>query len=253
MEETHSQNLKKIIEKNISEQYDIQTDNNFEIFLNTVTKKINFCNHHFFSLLSKEQYSKNTVGEIMAPFYFAVHNWTIHLSKYYDELILCDQYVSADLVNDNILDENGYCNGKINLESCHTVTFINFLHALGLKSKLSITNPVYEFNNELAEVLDNKNLAYNACVLATIECCYIDISNMISKFCKNVSVEQDHYSIHEIIDLKHTIDLLMAAKNLNATRKDVVDSIMKGYTMLWNVFLGMSYGHNELDSYIPFL
>jgi hypothetical protein len=153
----------------------------------------------------------------------------------------CNDSASANLVIENILDENGLVNDTIDLEKMHTTTYINFLHALKFDGKLVCSRPVHKFNYALENSLNNMTLSQHACILGGIEHFYIEISKMISEQLKRQhDVKQDHYSVHEILDQKHAMDFFQVAINQKATIGDMEFGIVSGYDLLWDVYNNMN-------------
>ena len=222
-------------------------DINDQSDINTLLSKLNDCfkinEHGLFMCLNNSNIVPKTLGEIMAPFYFAVFNWVDHLEKLHlklkSDVRICSPkiyYDAMELVGENIMDEKGYDNDIKSMEKCHVTTFVNFLHAIGFHSELCETNAVKHFNKTLSIVLANEPFAFNACVLAGIEYFYICISNIISTYCDKNNIKQAHYKNHELIDLKHSMDFFRVAAIHSATKKDMVYGVTLGYKLLWDVF-----------------
>ncbi|XWV24891.1 hypothetical protein QJ856_gp0892 [Tupanvirus deep ocean] len=201
------------------------------------SKKVNLFDYEFFSLINETSINVSVLGEIMAPFYFAVYNWCQHLEKLQDKMLENNAArYCIELLLENINDEKGIVNQIQNIDKCHVTTYINFLHALGYHDKLQSTKAVNDFNEDLEYCLNNKSIAYNAALLAGIEYLYIDISSIISKYCKINSIEQDHYELHEILDYKHASDLFMISKKCGASTEELVYGMAKGYIMILSIF-----------------
>ncbi|AYV85819.1 MAG: heme oxygenase [Satyrvirus sp.] len=212
---------------------------NISVFLEELSNEINFKNHPLFKLLDASNISTQEFGQIMAPFYFAIYNWTVHLTKFSGLLRRNEDFESSEYVEENVFDELGFSGGHVNYNNCHTVTYINFLHSLGFCGRLQLNDAVQDFNNILNDFLiepENITLRTHACILGGIENCYIHVSRFILDFCTKNNIKQEHYNIHEIIDFKHSMDFYKVAKRQNADASDIIIGSITGYVLIWNVF-----------------
>ncbi|XWV26135.1 heme oxygenase [Tupanvirus soda lake] len=238
---------------NIKFLLDRNTDlniNNIDNVARIISKKIEISDHKLFSQIKNRKIIPSVLGTIMAPFYFAVYNWLEHLEKLrkkMEEKNIPNSHI--ELISENINDEKGYDGQNQSIDKCHTTTYVNFLNSLGFKGKLNYTKAVIDFNSELDNILETKDIAYNAAVLAGIEYFYIEISSIISNYCNSESIKQNHYELHEVLDYKHASDLFELAKKCNATFYELLYGMAKGYSLLWNVFnnLNEEYLRENLD------
>jgi len=205
-------------------------------FLNNLEMKIldYYQYDNFYSALSSG-FEPEALGCTMAPFYFAVQNWSDHLSNFHNKLLLEYDSKLIEHIKENIMDEAGYENGQIYQDKRHTLTFVNFLHALDFKNKIILTKPVINFNNSLQDILDNCSPGFNACVLGGIEFFYIKISSLLLTYCSERNIEQEHYATHEIIDKKHAMDFFTVAQNCNATSNDIFFGVIRGCVLIHNL------------------
>lgn len=190
--------------------------------------------HPFFQKIN--MYQPYKIGIILSPFYFAVHNWLLHLQQFHTKLSRLHYEKSAELVYENINDETGIECGITNLEKSHTVTFIIFLHVLGYHNQIKSSRSIIEFNSRLDYSLGNKFISHHASVLGAIEHLYISVSTILKNYCDKYGIVQEHYNVHEILDQKHSMDFFRVAINDNATPSCVINGIINGYQLLWNIY-----------------
>jgi len=190
----------------------------------------------------------------MAPFYFAVYNWSNHLEKFESKIFnqknigVEQRKKSIEILHENVMDEKGFDGKYQNLDKCHIVTYINFLLALGFNGKLSQTKAVIKFNNLLDENLLNKSPAFNACLLGGIEHLYIKISNFISTYCTKMNISQEHYNNHEILDVKHSMDLFTVAQLCDVNNDELIEGTISGYELLWNLFMDLIHENIQIKT-----
>lgn len=216
----------------------IITKQDVSFFLSELGKKKHFAMHPFFGKIN--DYSSHDVALVLSPFFFAVHYWLDNLLMFYIDLLNKNDDKSAKLVGENMADESGVENGSINFQNSHKVTYIRFLEALGNNNKRPIiTSAVIKFNKELENSLYTGNHKSHACLLGAIEYFYIGISTIIKDYCNTKNIEQSHYTVHEILDSKHSMDFFNIAINCGATVSDFCTGINKGFQMLWNIYENM--------------
>lgn len=191
--------------------------------------------HNLFKFIKSDQCTPLILSEILTPFYFAVSEWKFHLSQFYGILQILEDDESADLIAENIDDETG------NPEKmAHTETYINFLRALGkLDTSLTNTDSVKKFNTEISNMLYDIEMPIGelACVFGGIEHFYITVSTFFHDLTKNVyNVHQEHYSLHEVLDVKHSTDFFRVALNQNVSQIEYINGLKEGYRLLWNLY-----------------
>lgn len=203
----------------------------------------NFTNHIFFSKLINNTIKPNEFVKIIAPFYYAVYMWPVHLKKY---LYLLKQYNLTNniskfinLLTENINDEYGIMYNYQDLNLMHTTTFINFLHVFNYTSDLRINDAVSAFNYKILLHMQEKTLAEHSHLLGTIELLYIEISHIIVEYCNKNNITQKHYITHETVDHKHAEDFFTISRELNINSVDMYQSSTNGYQMLSDVFESM--------------
>lgn len=220
-------------------------NSNLKETLDTLVDKWNLANHPMFSKLESNGISVEQFAKIMAPFYFAVYFWHDHLNDFYHQL----QDLKVDnsyLIKENVMDELGFENGNRHYEKCHTATYINFLHSIGFCSNLECTPGVKKFIDNLIYLMENKSARFNAYVLGSIEYYYIFVSNIISDFCVKKSIQQNHFELHEEIDMKHSMDFFSVAFSCeNNQDPELVEILETGFILLWDIFKDL---HDESES-----
>jgi len=203
-----------------------------------VSEKYKLIEHPFFSKILTGTIKRDSLAIKFSPFFFAVENWVHHLQNFVNKIEYHEKNANKEslkLIKENIDDECGIIEGVRYPEKAHTVTFINFLHALGFCNELKINQAVKKFNTELEN--STNNVALHACILGGIEHFYIAISAFISKHIESYLLfKQEHYSTHEEVDQKHSMDFFRVAFNEGATMNQIQIGIGKGYQLLWDVF-----------------
>lgn len=200
---------------------------------------LNFLNEHPLFRDMDNILTESEISQVLVPFYFAVSYWLLNLSNFKNKLLNVGDTKSADLVNENILDEQGYDNGVLNIEKCHTTTYLYFLDTMNTKkfhSDFIVTDPIKKFINALENSVNHNSLAYHACVLGSIEHFYIQISANLKLYCDKKNIKQYHYTTHEILDHKHSLDFFKIALNQNVSLDDMISGIKEGYILLWTVY-----------------
>ena len=163
----------------------------------------------------------------------AVNNWSIILSKL---IVKVPTYKERYPVINNLYDEHG--NG--NLNENHVSTFKRLMEKLidvnndkSYEKYLveSSKNEIDSFNSTLESIIDNRNWLYSFAVLGMIEYVYITISKEIHCYVKNfINSDVDHYSIHEIVDDKHSKDFFDVLNDHYLENKLLInEGLQKGY------------------------
>jgi hypothetical protein len=205
-------------------------------YLNSLKTEYALDNHSLFKYIKSHHCQPIILSQILSPFYFAVTEWQEHLEKFYKLLLGSSDIDSAKLVLENIMDERSYDNKS----KAHPQTYLGFLTALGKKDLNLTSSPaVNKFNNELSSMLKSKEVTLGemAAVFGGIEYFYISISSFLHYHLSNVyQISQEHYTLHEIIDQKHSMDFFIVADNQKVLNSEMKRGVKKGFNLLWNLY-----------------
>jgi pyrroloquinoline-quinone synthase len=169
----------------------------------------------------------------------AVDNWSKILGLMLNKVPSENERI---VIVENLYDEHG--SGNIN--NCHVNTFKQFIQSLDninikLNSNLNLDlnlNYIIDFNNELLCLIQNNNWIYGVCLLGMIEYTYITISknihNYISKFINPTKII--HYSLHEIMDIKHSTDLFSMVLPYLQKDPELMNDIKNGIQDGYQIF-----------------
>lgn len=114
----------------------------------------------------------------------AVDNWSKILALLTAKVPSCNERI---IIIKNLFDEHG----KGDINNSHVNTFRYFLKSLGNTKKLDITSTykssesISTFNNNLEEMIKNKNWLFCVASLGMIEFTYITVSNIIHNYASN--------------------------------------------------------------------
>lgn len=207
--------------------------------------------HPYFAKLrlDLDALSPFTVEEFLntqIQFYHAVKNWVCVLKKVSSKLIHVGREDLSNVLCENIDDELGI-DSKTGEKTGipHTETFKAFLKGLADKAETTyqlLDEPsecVERFNNQLDEIMATKSLAHVCAYLGAIEYQYISISKMIKNYADYHQIIQPHYTMHEILDDKHSADLFDIAVSVSVELEEVVNGALSGRTEFLRLYAGM--------------
>lgn len=168
-------------------------------------------------------------------FIYAVEHWKTVLMKLVEILSPKD----GELIMENVADESG--NSKKG-EKSHVETFDDFIMSISKKAIVYEHTPHVDlFNRELDELFlydGREKTTYIASALGMIEYTYITVSKLIHDYVSTYipSEEIAHYSVHEILDQKHSKDLF----SLIQCDETSLKGIQKGYNIMYRLYESMS-------------
>lgn len=222
--------------------------------MDAIINNINKINNNLFIIKLKKNPDLDAFIKTYIYFGDAVDNWSIILSKLITRV---PTYKERYPLINNLYDENG--NG--NLNESHVLTFKKLmLKLININNKKSYEeyllccpkNEVKHFNSMLQCIVDDEHWLYCFAVLGMIEYIYITISKEIHYYVKNFiksdslssvqehndsKLEIDHYSLHEIIDDKHSKDFFDVLKEHYSHNKELIDKgLQKGYDIFDNLY-----------------
>ncbi|VBB18714.1 protein of unknown function DUF3419, partial [Yasminevirus sp. GU-2018] len=214
--------------------------------LNIETEEGCLSQHCYFSkLVGEDRFSERQFLETQIPFFHAVKHWIEILRSLKEKIMLSDLSHSSiegltKIVQENIDDESGVGTiGTVNSDSddkntdssknvgclcgnvSHTETFTRFLNGWNsvisekygglstsiLPDDVPIRPHVQRFIDTLYSVVNSRSLQFSCACLGEIEYIYISVSKIIKAFSDLHRVDQPHYLVHEIIDVKHSTEL----------------------------------------------
>ena len=173
----------------------------------------------------------------------AVDNWSkvlgILLSK-------VPTFKERAIIIDNLYDEHG----EGNIVNSHVNTFSKFMKSLGYEEDLLINNDnlpshnhVKSFNDSLLEKVNNESWLFSVAMLGMIEYTYITVSKNIHKYVAQFIISEDihHYSLHEIVDVKHATDLFeLILPYENIKTEMIINGLITGYNLLAKLYDDLS-------------
>ena len=170
------------------------------------------------------------------PFYHAVENWVKVLAHLRDKIKMISEsdsrtIESIKIIQENIDDESEVTDEKLS----HANTFKMYLEGWKEKTNVECVNipdqpesHVAEFNDALHNMINNKPFDYVCGCLGEIEYMYISISKIIKEFSDMHNVNQPHYTLHEIMDYKHSTELFETAILLSDQQIEKSVNILDG-------------------------
>lgn len=175
-----------------------------------IAKAYNFRRHPYFLWAHAEATSKVSFRCSQVRFRYAVEGWSQSLSAVVARIPRLED--RAEIVR-NVLDEHGG-----DSDGSHKASFHRFLVALGTTPReLATPCPIQvrAFQQALTNFCMVQPYEAGGAALGIIEQLYIDISTMIAQLVVErgwaSAADQDHYRVHEELDVKHAHDLLELA------------------------------------------
>jgi hypothetical protein len=223
-----------------------------------IAKKINKIdqNPYFRTLKNIPPVEQFLISQI--SFIKAVNHWSKILG-YMLTILPSDK--ERCVIVENLYDEHG-CG---NPEDTHVNTFKKFIRSLddsygsdgynnGYDSsydsyngynitKLPSYDPVNEFNDRLMNKIKVSSWIYCVCMLGMIEYTYITVSTAIHNYASNfIDPEKiNHYSLHEIVDVKHATDLLnLAEPYFHNHKSEIIEGLKYGYLCMDDMYKRLS-------------
>ena len=212
-----------------------------------------FENHELLHAINNNTINPTQLCKVLTPFYHTIEFWTNHLENYQSLLLDKSDYQTIKLINKIVADSDA------NL----TLVFMNFLNFIGNETCADpqLTRPVKIFRNELQKLLKEKGLAFNACLLGAIEIFCINITETLVDYCNKNNFNIPRSTLKSV-DLstngkvgrgfcesktagpsrlmnnhnEHMVSYFIIARNCDATKDDIVNGMVTGYLLLWNVF-----------------
>lgn len=162
----------------------------------------------------------------------AVDNWSKILAQL---LIKLPSDKERSVIINNLYDEHGSGNSN----KSHVNTFKQFMKSLNYPYDLilnytdtSTYTIIKQFNDRLTLYLKINNWVNNVAMLGMIEFVYITISTGIHNYVKQYipSDQITHYSLHEIMDVKHSTELFeLLVPHIDTHYNDIKEGLELGY------------------------
>lgn len=252
-----SADLKIQYKRDLSHFYKTVIISTPEININQILKQYNYnqidyeaiASHPYFNKLVNHHFKLEDFLRSQIPFFHAVVHWNDVLINVANKLKEQNQTELYHLLYENINDEQGLCECS---DVAHKETFLGFLQGLADESYTRWSMPdipskaVSRFNNELDKIIETKSLTYVCACLGTIEYMYIDISKIIKDYVDYYKIKQSHYTLHEILDTKHSSDLFKIAEYLSLNNNTLIDDILNGILFGHQIFLDL---YNDMLEY----
>lgn len=164
------------------------------------------------------------------------------------------------VIIENLYDEHG----DGNPDNTHVNTFKRFIKSLDNShssdnsdgynnsydsydgyniTKLPSYEPIKEFNNRLMSKIKVSSWIYCVCMLGMIEYTYITVSRFIHNYVSNFMNPENinHYSLHEIVDVKHATDLFsLAEPYFDEHQSEIIEGLRYGYLCMDDMYKRLS-------------
>jgi len=196
----------------------------------------------YFSTLDRKELPLSLFLKSQEGFIEAVDHWTHIMCKLV--LILPSDKERFPIIM-NLYDEHG----EGDLKNSHVQTFTRFLESLGYNEPVALdkSSPSHRICKTFNKSLDRSvqkselNYKYMSALLGMIEYTYITVSRKIHNYATQfVDAENiEHYSLHEIVDCKHSDDMFRLCLDENGKLNDVDREI---------VFLGIRDGYDLFNT-----
>lgn len=203
----------------------------------------------YFVSLSESDFPLHTFLKSQEGFIEAVNYWTHALCKL--ALILPSDKERFPIIM-NLYDEHG----EGDVENSHVRTFTRFMEKLGYTDPVELGKSSRShricrtFNAGLVRAFQRAQTDYKymSALLGMIEYTYITVSQKIHNYATKFvdAKEIEHYSLHEIMDTKHSEDLfrLCLDKDGNLSeddQKSVILGLDTGYYLFYTLYANLAY------------
>jgi len=210
--------------------------------VNAVAERYDFASHPYFRWLASDAATRGAFRDSQLPFRFAVEAFSQCLAAV---LARTPQLERRMGLAANVAEEHG----EGSLERSHKHTFEGFLRALGAtEDHLALGCPVevLAFDRALLDHCLVERPEVGAATLGIVEHLYVDISRVIAeRILARGWVEpsgQDHYRVHERLDVVHAEDLFTIARpgwRSEHLRPDVARALALGAHHFWSLYAGL--------------
>ena len=198
----------------------------------------------YFISLSKQDFPLTKFLQSQEGFIEAVNCWTHVLCKLVFILPSDQERIPVIM---NLYDEHG----EGNPQNTHIQTFTRFLQNLGYIGKIEIgkASPSHRICRNFTSALNksfekaDKDYQYMSALLGMIEYTYITVSHNIHLYAVGFVDAKDieHYSLHEILDTKHSEDLFRLCLDKEGRMNDddqerVFSGMKEGYDIFYTLY-----------------
>jgi len=199
-------------------------------------------NKYLIKLSQNPQLSKFLTSQ--DSFINAVDNWSKILALLLTKL---PSDKERSVIVNNLYDEHGSGNPN----KSHVSTFKEFMKSLNYPEELILNNEntatytiVKQFNDRLFHYIGMNNWIHNVAILGMIEFVYITISTHIHNYVKQYipSDQITHYSLHEIMDVKHSTELFeLLVPYIDSHYNDIESGLELGYFVFDDLYNSLSH------------
>jgi len=216
--------------------------------LNYFKSIYNFQTHGYFKWLKIET-NRQKIVDSQSCFLPATQSWKNILFTLHAKCPLEKQ----KFIWENIEDELGINKqeGGNHIDTYyHYLICYNFDNSLNIKSKEELLNQpkvtgLLKFHFLLLNFVNSNHYEESAAMLGILEFLYVDISKIISTNIDtknwNPIEKQVHYKCHEVLDLKHAMDLFNIIDKENQLKPEILNAMILGAEIIWDTFFQMPF------------
>ncbi len=233
--------INKLLNETIYSDLHLDLNPNLNQIIDHIKRRLDLLfDNVFFSKLIKNQMELSEFVKYQEPFFWAVKKWGSVMSD-------CI-YLESDQTIKNVYQKNW--SDEFGLEDqthSHVNTFIQYLKEIGHTGNniCNKTKSVIDFEMFLDSVVKsttNERLL----TFGTIELTYVFISHIIHNYVsnKNGAILDVHYSLHELLDVKHSIEFFNNVSNIDF---NVISNTMSYFIQFYtNIYCETNNFHYSL-------
>ncbi|MBX3274886.1 MAG: iron-containing redox enzyme family protein [Sandaracinaceae bacterium] len=206
-----------------------------------VAAAYDFTRHPYFAWARDPATSREAFRASQAPFRFAVEGWAQALAAVLARVESVE--LRRGLVK-NLADEGGD-----SPERGHSASFLRYLAALGASEperSAPCTMAVHAFRHGTTAHCLTASAQAGAAALGIVEHVYVGVSAEIARLVVDrgwvAPGAQDHYEIHEVLDVEHARDLFAIARpgwDVPRARDEVALGLGLGAHAFWQLYLDL--------------
>jgi pyrroloquinoline-quinone synthase len=206
-----------------------------------------FERHPYLVWMRDEATTRDAFRQTQTPFRFAVEAFSQSLAGVLARMPRLEDRLR---VAENIAEEHGHGNQVMS----HKYTFLQYLRAMGAdQEELDWPCPIWvtAFNHSLRNLCLAQNYEVGAAALGMIEHLYARISGAIASAVNDrgwaAPGSQQHYAVHEELDIEHARELLEVAEpawDTPRTRAYVALGLLLGAYYFWALYEDLLLGRS---------
>ncbi|ARF12365.1 heme oxygenase [Klosneuvirus KNV1] len=210
----------------------------------SLSNKINNITSNKYLLKLSQNPSLDNFLTSQDSFIDAVDNWSKILALLLTKL---PSDKERSIIVNNLYDEHGSGNPN----KSHVGTFKEFMKSLNYKEEVSLNSTntfthtiIKQFNDRLTHYIGMNNWIQNVAMLGMIEYVYITISTYIHNYVEQYipSDQITHYSLHEIMDVKHSTELFeLLVPYIDSNYNDIQNGLELGYFIFDDLYNSLSH------------